>query len=250
MSSRCRSVAPTTRICIATATRRPGGRTCRSCQCLLPSNCGTQAKPSAKMGPRLPLPIQHRPKDSQHECALWYRSRSYTSHVARGVRSSVAPALALPGESLERYQLMRQIIFAELAPRSAIEWLLAVDVVELSWEIQRYRVLRHKLLEHYRENAIEQSLHHIDLAGIPPEIAPVADHIRRNALNWRVNPTARREIEARLAAYGYDSNAINTQVYLQARDVFLVFEALLNSAQSRRLSLLREIKRSVLRAWP
>ncbi|WP_334502087.1 hypothetical protein [Bradyrhizobium sp. AZCC 1678] len=145
---------------------------------------------------------------------------------------------------------MRQIIFAELAPRSAIEWLLAVDVVELSWEIQRYRVLRHKLLEHYRENAIEQSLHHIDLAGIPPEIAPVADHIRRNALNWRVNPTARREIEARLAAYGYDSNAINTQVYLQARDVFLVFEALLNSAQSRRLSLLREIKRSVLRAWP
>ncbi|MCK1643004.1 hypothetical protein IVA95_36960 [Bradyrhizobium sp. 157] len=153
------------------------------------------------------------------------------------------PPLLLPGESLEKYQLMRQAIFAELAPQSAIEWLLAIDMVELSWEIQRYRVLRHKLLEHYRENAIAQSLHHIDLAGIPPEIEPVAvNHIRRNALNWRVNPTARREIEARLAAYGYDSNAINTQVYLQARDVFLVFEALLNSAQSRRLSLLRELK--------
>jgi hypothetical protein len=26
-------------------------------------------------------------------------------------------------------------------PRSAIEWLLAIDVAELSWEIQRYRIL-------------------------------------------------------------------------------------------------------------
>lgn len=63
---------------------------------------------------------------------------------------SVSP-LMLPGESLEKYELMRQAIFADLAPRTAIEWLLAIDVVELSWEIQRYRVLRHKLLDHHRE---------------------------------------------------------------------------------------------------
>ena len=137
---------------------------------------------------------------------------------------------------------MRQAIFAELAPRSVIEWLLAIDVVELSWEIQRYRVLRHKLLEHYREEAIEQSLRHIELAGLPPEMEGAASYqIRRNARIWRANPKAASEIEARLAAYGYNSHAINTQVYLQARDIFLAFEALLNSAQNRRMSLLREM---------
>jgi len=156
--------------------------------------------------------------------------------------SLAPPPLLLPGEALEKYELMRQAIFAELAPRSVIEWLLAIDVVELSWEIQRYRVLRHKLLEHYREEAIEHSLRHIDLAGLPPETEDEARYqIRRNARIWRVDPMAASEIEARLAAYGYDSHAINTQVYLQARDVFLVFEALLNSAQNRRLSLLREM---------
>jgi hypothetical protein len=137
---------------------------------------------------------------------------------------------------------MRQAIFADLAPRSAIEWLLAIDVVELSWEIQRYRVLRHKLLEHYREQAIEQALRHIDLAGLPPETEDAAIYeIRRNARIWRVDPKAASEIEARLAAYGYDAHAINTQVYLQARDIFLVFEALLNSAQNRRMSLIRDM---------
>jgi hypothetical protein len=29
-----------------------------------------------------------------------------------------------------------------LSGRLAIEWLLAIDVAELSWEIQRYRLLR------------------------------------------------------------------------------------------------------------
>ncbi|WP_235983954.1 hypothetical protein [Bradyrhizobium australiense] len=153
--------------------------------------------------------------------------------------------MPLPGVSFEKYELMRQAIFADLAPRTVIEWLLAIDVLELSWEIQRYRVLRHKLLEHYRETAIEQTLRHIDLAELPPEMEAAARcQIRRNARIWRIDPTAAREIDVRLATYGYDSNAINTQVYLQARDVFLAFEALLNSAQNRRMSLLREISKS------
>src|ERR1700746_3866675 len=61
------------------------------------------------------------------------------------------PPLLLPGESLDHYQALRQAIFTDLAPRSAIEWLLAIDVAELSWEIQRCRLLRHKLLETYRQ---------------------------------------------------------------------------------------------------
>jgi hypothetical protein len=45
----------------------------------------------------------------------------------------------LPGEAAPGY--LRR------APRSAIEWLLAIDLVKLSWEIQRYRLLRQKFGE-------------------------------------------------------------------------------------------------------
>lgn len=152
------------------------------------------------------------------------------------------PPLLLPGESPQRYHLMREAILLELAPESAIEWLFAIDVVELSWEIQRYRLLRHKLLESYRQRAIEHSLRHIDLAGIPPELAEQASqHIRHNARIWRIDPGAATEIEARLLAYGFDQHSISVEVYLQAREVFLAFEALIASAHNRRMSLLRDI---------
>jgi hypothetical protein len=154
------------------------------------------------------------------------------------------PPLLLPGESLQRYQLMRRAILIELGPRSVIEWLLAIDVVELCWEIQRYRLVRQQLLERYRQRAIEHCLRQIDLAGIPADFKDEAgEQIQRNAGIWRIDRDAAREIEARLLTYGIDQNAINAEAYHQAREVFLSFEALIASAQNRRLSLLREVDR-------
>ncbi|GLR91086.1 hypothetical protein GCM10007857_78020 [Bradyrhizobium iriomotense] len=159
------------------------------------------------------------------------------------------PPLLLPGESLENYQMLRQAIFADLAPRSAIEWLLAIDVAELSWEIQRYRVLRHKLLETYRQKAIEAALRRIDMVGIAPEFEDEAEYYTlQNALSWRIDPIAATEIETRLASDGFDQHAITTEVYVQAREVFLLFEGLLNAAQTKRMLLLREIRNQRLAA--
>lgn len=151
--------------------------------------------------------------------------------------------LLLPGESIQQYGRLRQAILTDIAPRSAIEWLLAVDVAELTWEIQRYWRLRHRLLQVYRQNAIEATLRRIDMAGIASEIDGDAEYYtRQNVLSWKHDPTAAMEIEQRLASYGFDQHSINMEVYVQARDVFILFDSLLNGAQARRLMLLKEIK--------
>ena len=161
------------------------------------------------------------------------------------------PPLLLPGEHLDHYLALRQAIFADLAPRSAIEWLLAIDVAELSWEIQRYRMLRHKLLETSRQQAIEAALRRIDLVGIAPDFEAEAEyHTRRNALSWRMDPIAASEIDARLVAYGFDQDAITAEVYVQAREVLVLFEGLLNAAQTKRMLLLREIRNQRFLAGP
>lgn len=161
------------------------------------------------------------------------------------------PPLLLPGESLEHYQEMRQAIFADLAPRSAIEWLLAIDIAELSWEIQRYRLLRHKLLETCRQRAIEATLRRIDLIGIGPECLDEAEYYTlQNALSWQIDPIAATDIDARLAAHGFDQHAISTEVYVQAREMVVLFESLLNAAQTKRMLLLREIRNQRLAAGP
>lgn len=161
------------------------------------------------------------------------------------------PPLLLPGESLEHYQALRQAVFADLAPRSAIEWLLAIDIAELSWEIQRYRLLRHKLLETYRQKAIEAALQRIDMIGIASDFEDqAAYYTRQNAVSWRIDPMAATEIDVRLAAYGFDQHAITTEVYVQAREMVVLFEGLLNAAQTKRVLLLREIRNPRLTAGP
>ncbi|WP_018317100.1 hypothetical protein [Bradyrhizobium sp. WSM2793] len=175
---------------------------------------------------------------------LFQTARELTATALPVEFASLAPPpLLLPGEQLEHYQALQQTIFADLAPRSAIEWLLAIDVAELSWDIQRYRMLRHKLLESYRQKAVEAALRRIDIFGIDPNFEDQAEYYtQQNALSWRIDPVAATEIDARLAAYGFDQDAITTEVYVQAREVLALFEGLLNAAQTKRMLLLREIR--------
>jgi hypothetical protein len=55
------------------------------------------------------------------------------------------------------------------------------------------------------------------------------------------DPTAAAEIEARLASHGIDAASVNIEVFVQARDLFVMFDSLMHSAQSRRILLVREI---------
>jgi hypothetical protein len=59
----------------------------------------------------------------------------------------VQPAFLMPGESLSDYQAIRDMIVEEIEPQSGIEWLWVADLIELSWDIVRYRTLRQKMLE-------------------------------------------------------------------------------------------------------
>lgn len=77
----------------------------------------------------------------------------------------------------------------------------------------------------YRQKAIEAALHSIDMVGIAPEFEDEADYYtRQNALSWRLDPVTTIEIEERLASYGFDQHSINTDVYIQARDVFCAMQ--------------------------
>ena len=61
------------------------------------------------------------------------------------------------------------------------------------------------------------------------------------------DPLAASEIDARLAACGFDAHAINVEVYVQDREILVLFESLLNAAQTKRMLLLREIRNQ---RWP
>jgi hypothetical protein len=77
---------------------------------------------------------------------------------------------------------------------------------------------------------------------MPFEAMPVVRyHAQRAASEWRNDQEATIEIEARLARGGFDQIDINAEVFVQAREQFAMFDQLMQSAQSRRIGLMREI---------
>jgi hypothetical protein len=148
----------------------------------------------------------------------------------------------LPGEDRVEFETIRQMLVDEVRPETNIEWLWLLDLIELSWEILRYRRLQHRVLEVCRSKAIESLLMRLDGAGVP-DVAfdEVRLRIRKNVADWCVDPQAASEIEARLRQHGFDDVAINAEAYRHAQVVFGMFDDLTRSAQNRRIALLREI---------
>ena len=139
------------------------------------------------------------------------------------------PPQLLPGEKIDHYQALQAVIFRDLAPQSAVEWLLAIDIAELSWEIQRYRILRHRRLSMSRQKAIETMLRRIDVSDKSPSHQSIAEfYIVRNALEWQLDPNAAAEIDARLEDHGFDQHAVSMEAYVLTREVLPLFEGLLN----------------------
>ena len=156
----------------------------------------------------------------------------------------VQPAVLMPGESLSDYEAIRDMIVEEIAPQSGIEWLWAADLIELSWDIVRYRALRQKMLKIRRQDAIDVLLQRLDLPGIPhPFRQSAREQTRLNAEQWRTDPVANAEIENRLTTQGMDEASVNAEVLIQSRELLIMFDSLMQSAQTRRILLLREINR-------
>jgi len=82
----------------------------------------------------------------------------------------------------------------------------------------------------------------VDGAGVAPQTKSIVQAFsERAAIEWCHDPEAASEINARLQRNGIDLATINAEVFLQAREAFAWFDALMHGAQSRRIALLREI---------
>jgi hypothetical protein len=152
------------------------------------------------------------------------------------------PSFLLPGENRQEFEIIRNMLIDEVRPQTNIEWLWTLDLVELSWEILRYRGLKHRILHEHRQAAIKAMLLRLDGAGIPAaDFATLATQSGRSAEQWREDPKAAAEIEARLRRHGFTETSINAELFCQTPAAFATFDALLHAAQDRRIRLLREI---------
>jgi hypothetical protein len=155
---------------------------------------------------------------------------------------SQSPPSCFPARAPRDFEVLQRMMVDDIQPQTNIEWLWTLDLVELSWEILRYRRLKNRILEAHRVDAIEAILRRLDGEEMPAEAMPmVRIHARRTANEWRGDQQAAVEIEARPARGGFDNTDIDAHVFVQARELFAMFDQLMQSAQNRRIGLMREI---------
>jgi hypothetical protein len=152
------------------------------------------------------------------------------------------PSFLLPGENRQQFEIIRDMLIDEVRPQTNIEWLWTLDLIDLSWEILRYRDLKQRILHDHRQSAIKAILLRLDGAGMPAaDFATLTTQSGRSAADWHEDPEAAAEIEARLKRHGFNETSVNAELFCQARSVFASFDALLHAAQNRRIALLRAI---------
>ena len=101
------------------------------------------------------------------------------------LRALSGPSFLLPGENRWEFEMIQKMMIEEVRPESNIEWLWTLDLIELSWEILRYRRLKQRVLTQYRHAAIKAILLRLDGAGIPVgDLQYLELQVGRSAAEW------------------------------------------------------------------
>jgi hypothetical protein len=181
----------------------------------------------------------HQPSSGEHG-RLSGLSKNALS-IPEALRPFAVPLL-LRGENLDEFERFSGAIIQEIAPTTNMQWLYTFDLIEICWDVLRYRRLKMKVLEMERAQAIETLLCRCEGAGLPDAAREVvAYHAKIIATEWRSDRHAAEEIESRLDQSGFDQFAIEAEAFVQSQPVSAAFQSLIESAERRRTLTLREI---------
>jgi hypothetical protein len=147
-------------------------------------------------------------------------------------------------ELLEDYRKFFGAIAVGLKPVDAIDWLYVRDVVDLSWQIRRERLVLAGVVKSFQTEVVLDRLKETADASDALEAATyrifkASDDARR----WASDSSARNEIDARLASKGHSPAAVLAQAYMRGVSHIDAIDKRIASYEARRVAIVREIER-------
>jgi hypothetical protein len=153
----------------------------------------------------------------------------------------------LPGECQEDYFLLLVAMANELDPGLDLEWLLAIDLAWLFWEIERYRRWKNAIILTNRRAALEEALIRSDPASFlnrdPTSFLKNPGPVFRGQIRLKVlalEANRDPEIAAQLKQDGYDDDALNASAFMHGVVALATVEKFLASARQQLRTTLRE----------
>jgi hypothetical protein len=163
--------------------------------------------------------------------------------VPKEVRELLGPGWIIEGEDPELYDELLAGVGAAVQPKDLVDWLLVMDVVALTWEIQRTRRYRDSLMRLNRKSAMASLLSSV----LPKERDQMLDEPSEAsllALDWFTgDKEAIKRVDELLAKAGLSAaDVIADSLSTNARE-FDRLDAQNERHENRREALLEQIER-------
>lgn len=149
-----------------------------------------------------------------------------------------APPL-VGGENRGLYERLRCQVALAVEPQNVIEWLYIKDVVDLDWEIRRYRHMQSVVLNSRVVQLIDPKVCMVETIGVDE-----SEELTKPPFDIAIalRTQTRDEIAERLKEdYAIDFDAEFARAFTLCRKEIEALERMLASAESRRNAVLREI---------
>ena len=145
------------------------------------------------------------------------------------------PPALLPAESPADYWRLYSLLQADLAPADVIEKIWLRDLVDLQWEVRRWRRLN---------NALLSSSKHDGLDKILTSLQPYDSSQRELERSWmRRDPAAVAEVSRLLDLAGLTEDAITAQTFAVKLDEIERIDRMTFQAERRRDLAIQQIER-------
>ncbi len=156
--------------------------------------------------------------------------------------SSIFPSPLIPGEDAQAYEAFLAQVTTSVKPTDVTEEIWVRDVVDLTWELQRWRRLKANLLAAARKGALERLLEFTE----GPRVAMLEEPWWRQELasRWLVqDEDAVAEVEDILNERGLDIHSIMAQALSDKLKQIERLDGMAASAEARRDKVFMNIVR-------
>lgn len=161
-------------------------------------------------------------------------THSENAPVLRSIDALLGPAPLLEGEGQDGYTGLMEEVRRQVTPKDSIEQIYVRDIVDLTWELMRYRRIKVALLHKGQVRAVHQLASSNNWPGLDADA------------KWSVNAAIKTSfadgIKA-LAKFGVTLQDINAHAFSIERETLLLLDQNMMHLEGRRTFALREIER-------
>jgi hypothetical protein len=133
-------------------------------------------------------------------------------------------------EKPKEYENFFLSIATAVKPSNPIDWLYLKDLVDLSWDIRRERIMKAYIIEQMTNEVIH---------SLKPAFYGIELH--SGSQTWANNPKERKAIDVQLKKMGYEPSAILALAFIRGGDAIDAIDRRIAGYEHRRTAVLKEI---------